>query len=791
MYKGKRAAALFLALVMVFAAAFATAPVPVSAAKKVTVKSVVTKSSLSGNKKTLYVAKGKTVKLSTTVTVTPNKAANKKVTYKSANKKIATVTAKGVVKGVKAGSTKITVTSKKNTKKKATIKVKVTKYPVTKVKMSQSSAALEKGAGLALKATVTAKKGAVKTVAWKSSNEKVATVSSKGAVTAVGAGTATITAQAIDGSGKKATCKVTVTDSVSLTGMNILNSYTISFSLNKAYALSANQVSVLVKRYANGTYKGNMKVESLSTNDRVNYTMILENNISIGSYVSLTIPVLTGVKSLEKQYMEAVCNFIEDSVYSGKVGGGFSTYLYFDEGYGYSQFSINKLPAGLKAETGASYLYISGIPTAAGITTAVFSAVDEFGNTLTRNVTFVIGSDTVLAGAAAPQYALASDDNRVGVYPTVAGGSGNYNYQIVSGQSTGVQVDSDGEVHGSFKIAGNYTVTVRVTDANNANLRCDIPVVFSVAQGISIGGCVKDAQGNPMGGASVSFTNKNRADRYCSYKYVYSNSETGTYTAVVAAGTYDIQVSRSYESDAASGSYYASNQALTTTRTGYDFTLPLYKVALTSNDESLYRYWYVNNEEVGYGSTLYLKPGSYKLETNEFTDSTEYTTQGDWFNGTTQTATGSDVKLTASVNVVNAAVQAAVSKVAVGNASVRTTTYPAAKNTSSYLLIDEGYYSLPWEEVISSANSYYGDVQIALLVDVENAGKYVLGSSEGYVNLYDSNGTQITPDDSDYDTKTYNNLPAGTYYIGTGDYGLEDYSVYMETAASEEEVPVE
>lgn len=791
MYKSKRIAALFLAFVMVFASALATAPVPVSAAKKVTVKSVTTKSSLSGNKKTLYVAKGKTVKLSTTVTVTPNKAANKKVTYKSANKKVATVTAKGAVKGVKAGSTKITVTSKKNAKKKATIKVKVTKYPVTKVKMSQASASLEKGAGLSLKATVTAKKGAVKTVAWKSSNAKVATVSSKGAVTAVGAGTATITAQAIDGSGKKATCKVTVTDSISLTSMNILNPYTVSFSLNKAYALSANQVSVMVKSNANGAYRGNAKVKSLSSNDKVNYTLIMDDTIGVGTYVQLSIPVLTGTKSLEKQYLETVCNYTGDVVYRATVGNGVSWNMSFDYREGYSQFSINKLPAGLKAEVGLYELSISGTPTTAGITNAVFSAVDEFGNTLTRNVTFVIGSPTVLVGAAEPQYMLASDNNSFGVYPSVAGGSGSYSYQIISGQSAGMRVDSDGELIGSFKVAGNYTITVRVTDNNNAKLTCDIPFVFHVAQGVSIGGCVKDAQGNPMPGVYVTFTNKNRADRYCEYSSTNTDYETGAYTAIVAAGTYDIQVSRSYESDAASGSYYAVNQALTTTRTGYDFTLPLYKVVLISNDEELYKNWYVNDEAVGYGSTLYLKPGSYKIETDEFADSTEYTQQGDWFNGRTLTATESRAKLTASVNVVNAAVQAGVSKAAVGGARVRTTTYPAAKNTGSYLSIDRGYYSLPWDEVVSSENYYYDDVQTALIVDVDSSGNYILGSDKGDVNLYNVQGTVVEPDSSDEYTKTYQNLQAGTYYIGTGDYDTEDYNVYMETVASEEEITTE
>ena len=94
-----------------FAAALSTAVVCNASdaqAKKASVKKV-TASAPSGKK--VYVAKGKKVKITTTVKVKPNKKANKKVTYKSANKKIATVSAKGVVKGVKAGKTKITITS--------------------------------------------------------------------------------------------------------------------------------------------------------------------------------------------------------------------------------------------------------------------------------------------------------------------------------------------------------------------------------------------------------------------------------------------------------------------------------------------------------------------------------------------------------------------------------------------------------------------------------------------------------------------------------------------------------
>ena len=72
---------------------------PEASAAKVKVKKV-TVTSPSG--KVAYIAKGKKVKLSSQVTVSPNKSANKKVSYKSANSKIASVNSKGVVKGVKA-----------------------------------------------------------------------------------------------------------------------------------------------------------------------------------------------------------------------------------------------------------------------------------------------------------------------------------------------------------------------------------------------------------------------------------------------------------------------------------------------------------------------------------------------------------------------------------------------------------------------------------------------------------------------------------------------------------------
>ena len=78
-----------------------------------------------------------------------------------------------------------------------------------KVKLSKTKAVIEKGKTLTLKATITPSNLPDKSVTWKSSDTKVATVTSAGKVKGVKTGTATITCTS-NSTGAKATCKVTV-----------------------------------------------------------------------------------------------------------------------------------------------------------------------------------------------------------------------------------------------------------------------------------------------------------------------------------------------------------------------------------------------------------------------------------------------------------------------------------------------------------------------------------------------------------------------------------------------------
>ena len=158
--------------------------------KPIATPTPVVKPGITAKVSQVYVGKKATIK------VTKTKVTGK-VTFKSSNKKVATVNSKGVITGKKAGKAVITVKVGKYTKK-LTVKVKKPSF-----KLVKSSAKLKKGK----KTTIKVKAAPVSKVTYKTSNKKVATVNSKGVVTAKKKGTAKITVKC---NGITRTFKVTV-----------------------------------------------------------------------------------------------------------------------------------------------------------------------------------------------------------------------------------------------------------------------------------------------------------------------------------------------------------------------------------------------------------------------------------------------------------------------------------------------------------------------------------------------------------------------------------------------------
>lgn len=151
--------------------------------------------------KTLSLTTGK--KYTLKPVVTPSNS-QEKVTYKSSNTKIATVSNTGVITAKKVGKVTITVQSGKQ---KATVTLTVKKAPALKaIKNVPTKKPITKGKTYTLKPQLYPS-GAIAKITYTTSNKSIATVDSKGKITAKKKGTAVITVKA----GKfTAKCKVTV-----------------------------------------------------------------------------------------------------------------------------------------------------------------------------------------------------------------------------------------------------------------------------------------------------------------------------------------------------------------------------------------------------------------------------------------------------------------------------------------------------------------------------------------------------------------------------------------------------
>ena len=128
--------------------------------------------------------------------------------YKSSNTKIFTVTKSGVLKaGKKTGKATLTITLASGLQKKVTVKVQKKTVTTSKITGLQKKVTLKKGKKLTLKPSRTPITSTQK-FTYKSSNKKIATVSSKGVITGKKAGKTKIT---VKSGKKKYTVTVTVT----------------------------------------------------------------------------------------------------------------------------------------------------------------------------------------------------------------------------------------------------------------------------------------------------------------------------------------------------------------------------------------------------------------------------------------------------------------------------------------------------------------------------------------------------------------------------------------------------
>lgn len=310
----------------VFSAAGIGAPVDVQAARK-KVKTIKFK-----KKGYVLSKKGKKINLSKQLTFNPKKPNTKKVYYKTSSKKIATVSSKGIVKAKKTGTVTITATSKSNKKAKATTKITVGKG-VKSLKFKEGTKRTVKVTeGFYLHPSYSPGNATTRSVTYKSSNTKVATVSSKGYISAKAAGTAKITAACKDAYGKTATMYVTVPACVTgisldysklqmkkgeseqslsakVSGSSSGVTYKWTSSNSKVATVSGNGKTANVK--AQGTGTAVIQVEAYNSNNAAKNHKYAKCTVSVGTVPTQTITTNGTYDSVKK-----------DVVIKGSATGG-------------------------------------------------------------------------------------------------------------------------------------------------------------------------------------------------------------------------------------------------------------------------------------------------------------------------------------------------------------------------------------------------------------------------------------------------------------------------------------
>ena len=182
------------------------------------VKGFVAVTSINLDKASLEMVEGDTETL--TASVLPDDATDKTVTWTSSDERIATVR-DGVVSALSPGEATVTAQAGDKTGI-CLITVQKRYIAVESVELDKTELSLFVDESATLTATVKPDDATDQSVSWKSSNEKVARVSSSGEIQAIGVGKATITVTTMDG-GKTASCSVVVknrVESITITAPN-------------------------------------------------------------------------------------------------------------------------------------------------------------------------------------------------------------------------------------------------------------------------------------------------------------------------------------------------------------------------------------------------------------------------------------------------------------------------------------------------------------------------------------------------------------------------------------------
>ena len=154
----------------------------------------------------------------------------------------------------------------------------------------------------------------------------------------------------------------------------------------------------MTKKYDYGAYNRNCKIESVISQDKKTYLLLLDSasEIDSGNMIRLCVDIKDGnTIAAESRYSCTILNTNHAVAFSLKVNETLKETIEIQgEGYCSIKDTIG-FPKGIKAVISKDYtkVKIEGIPVEEGVFEAVLLLEDELGNVSTDRILFVVGSE--------------------------------------------------------------------------------------------------------------------------------------------------------------------------------------------------------------------------------------------------------------------------------------------------------------------------------------------------------------------------------------------------------------
>ena len=432
----------------------------------VTVKRVVSSIQLDKASISIYNEKSETI----TATVIPSDASNKAVIWSSSNASVATVSSSGVVTGKSRGTATITVTAIDGNGASATCEVEVKQY-VTGISIDETSLSLFIGEDATLSVTSVLPDNANdKSITWTSSDISVATVDDSGKVTAVSKGTATIKATANDGSGKQATCSVTVKKPVSSIQLNSTSLVLYRGASDVTETLTATVIPSDASNTAVTWSSSNASVATVSSSGVV-------TGKSRGT-ATITVTAIDGNGA------SATCEVEVKQYVTGISINKTSLSLFIGEDATLSVTSVlpsdanNKSYTWSSSDSAVASVDDNGKVTAKSKGTATIKATANDGSELSATCSVSVApivSSIVLDKTSSVLYTGRTETINATVLPADASCNG---ITWTSSNTNVATVSENGEVYGITP--GNVTITAKANDVSGKEAYCEVEVRQSV-----------------------------------------------------------------------------------------------------------------------------------------------------------------------------------------------------------------------------------------------------------------------------------------------------------------------